>query len=192
MPRARYGPVARVDVIDHKIHLFRHQRVLLDADLAALYGVETKALVQAVKRNAARFPRDFMFRLTVAEFATLRSQSVTSNERGGRRHRPYAFTEHGVAMLSSVLRSRRAIQVNILIMRAFVRLREAVLGHERLAAKIAALERTYDGQFAVVFEAIRELMTPAPSPSRRRIGFGSPDSGARPRLPPPGAASRRT
>lgn len=152
--------------------MIRHQKVLLDADLAALYGVDTKALVQAVKRNPARFPPDFMFRLTVTEFRTLRSQSVTSNERGGRRHRPYAFTEHGVAMLSSVLRSRRAIHVNIAIMRAFVRLREAVLHHERLAARLAVLERKYDGQFAVVFEAIRKLMTPPPSFLRRRIGFG--------------------
>ncbi len=163
-------------MIDHNIHVIRHQNVLLDADLAALYGVDTKALVQAVKRNAARFPPDFMFRLTVTEFGTLRSQSVTSNARGGRRHRPYAFTEHGVAMLSSVLRSRRAIHVNIAIMRAFVRLREAVIRHERLAAKIASLERKYDGQFAVVFEAIRELMTPPLSPVRRRIGFGRPDT----------------
>jgi hypothetical protein len=171
----------------------RHQKVLLDADLAALYGVDTKALVQAVKRNAARFPPDFMFRLTVAEFGTLRSQSVTSNERGGRRHRPYAFTEHGVAMLSSVLRSRRAIHVNIAIMRAFVRLREAEIHHERLAAKIANLERKYDGQFAVVFEAIRELMTPPPAPLRRRIGFGRPDThgGPKVRLSASGAVARR-
>ena len=163
-------------MIDHKIQVIRHHRVLLDADLATLYGVDTKALVQAVKRNAGRFPPDFMFRLTVAEFGTLRSQSVTSNERGGRRHPPYAFAEHGVAMLSSVLRSRRAIQVNILIMRAFVRLRETVIHHERLAAKIASLERKYDGQFAVVFEAIRELMKPPVAPLRRRIGFAKPDA----------------
>jgi len=176
MPRAQHVPVARVDLVDHRIQVIRHQRVLLDADLAALYGVETRALVQAVKRNAGRFPPDFMFRLTVAEFGTLRSQFVTSNERGGRRHRPYAFTEHGVAMLSSVLRSRRAIQVNILIMRAFVRLREAVIHHERLAAKIDSLERKYDGQFAVVFEAIRELMKPPGSPLRRRIGFAKSDA----------------
>ena len=180
MPRARPLTVTRVDVIDRKIHVIRHQRVLLDADLAALYGVETKALVQAVKRNTPRFPSDFMFRLTVAEFGTLRSQSVTSNERGGRRHRPYAFTEHGVAMLSSVLRSRRAIHVNIAIMRAFVRLRETVIHHERLTAKIATLERKYDGQFAVVFEAIRELMMPPIPPLRRRIGFGRPDTHAGP------------
>ena len=177
MPRARRlpVPVARVTVVDRKIHLIRDQRVLLDADLAALYDVDTKVLVQAVKRNAPRFPSDFMFRLTVTEFAALRSQFVTSNERGGRRHRPYAFTEHGVAMLSSVLRSRRAIHVNIAIMRAFVRLREAVLHHEALAGKIASLERKYDGQLAVVFEAIRELMAPPLSPPRRRIGFGKPE-----------------
>jgi len=192
MPRAGHLTVTRVDVIDQKIHMIRHQRVLLDSDLAALYGVDTKALVQAVKRNTRRFPADFMFRLTVTEFARLRSQFVTSNDRGGRRHRPYAFTEHGVAMLSSVLRSRRAIHVNIAIMRAFVRLREAVLGHERLAARLAALERKYDGQFAVVFEAIRELMVPPPSPLRRRIGFSKPDThiGARSRLSAPGATGR--
>ena len=192
MPRSRRLAVARVDVIDQKIHVIRHHKVLLDGDLAALYGVETKALVQAVKRNAPRFPPDFMFRLTIPEFAALRSQIVTSNERGGRRHRPYAFTEHGVAMLSSVLRSPRAIHVNIAIMRAFVRLREAVIHHERLAARIASLERKYDGQFAVVFEAIRELMTPPLSFSGRRIGFGRPDT--RPRERPaitPGTADRK-
>ena len=192
MPRLQRLPVTRIGVIDQRIHVIRQQRVMLDADLASLYGVGTKALVQAVKRNAARFPPDFMFRLTVDEFGILRSQSVTSNERGGRRHRPYAFTEHGVAMLSSVLRSRRAIHVNIAIMRAFVRLREAVIHHERLAAKIASLERKYDGQFAMVFEAIRELMTPPLSPTGRRIGFGRPDT--RPRERPaitPGTAARK-
>jgi len=131
--------------IERQIHVIRHQRVLLDGDLAALYGVDTKALVQAVKRNLARFPPDFMFQLTVNEFADLRSQSVTSSEHGGRRHRPYAFTEHGVAMLSSVLRSPRSVQVNISIMRAFVRFREAVVHHERLAARLATLERSATG-----------------------------------------------
>lgn len=144
---------------------------MLDADLAALYGVPTKALVQAVKRNRARFPGDFMFQLTAEEAARLRSQTVTSKPgRGGRRTRPYAFTEQGVAMLSSVLRSERAVAVNVEIMRAFVRLRAMLLGHEDLARKLAALERKYDAQFRVVFDAIRELMAP-PSKPRRPIGF---------------------
>jgi hypothetical protein len=176
MPRARLVAVTRVDPIDRKIHVIRRHRVLLDTDLAALYGVDTKTLVQAVKRNLPRFPPDFMFQLTVTEFTVLRSQFVTSSAHGGRRHRPYAFTEHGVAMLSSVLRSPRAVQVNISIMRAFVRFREAVVQHERLAARITTLERTYDGQFTVVFNAIRELMRPPHTPVRRRIGFGGPPS----------------
>lgn len=174
MPTTQLIAVSRADAIDRKIRVIRHQRVLFDADLAALYGVTTKALVQAVKRNLARFPPDFMFQLTAPEFAALRSQSVTSNERGGRRHRPYVFTEHGVAMLSTALRSPRAIQVNIAIMRAFVRFREAVGHHEALAARLAALERKYDGQFAVVFGAIRELMKPPRAPLSRRIGFSGP------------------
>jgi len=123
---------------------------MLDADLAALYRVRTKALVQAVRRNGSRFPEDFMFRLTGQEAARLRSQCVTSNVRqgrGGRRFLPYAFTEHGVAMLSSVLRSQRAIDVNIAIMRTFVRLRRISLSHEELARKLSALERKYDSQF---------------------------------------------
>jgi hypothetical protein len=144
---------------------------MLDADLAALYGVQTKALVQAVKRNLSRFPADFMFRLTTEEFRILRSQIVTSSSHGGRRSFPYAFTEQGVAMLSSVLRSSQAIAVNVEIMRAFVRLRQMLAANEGLARKLAALEKKYDTQFKVVFEAIRELMAP-PLPSKKRpIGF---------------------
>jgi hypothetical protein len=158
-------------LIEHRIRLVRHHKVLLDADLAALYQVDTKVLVQAVKRNMRRFPPDFMFRLTTKEFDALRSQFVTSKARGGRRHRPYAFTEHGVAMLSSVLRSRRAVAVNIAIMRAFVRLRDMQVTHERLTARLDALERKYDGQFSVVFEAIRELMAPSSRGAQRQIGF---------------------
>jgi Arc/MetJ-type ribon-helix-helix transcriptional regulator len=136
---------------------------MVDADLAALYGVQTKALIQAVKRNRNRFPADFMFELTAEEDARLRSQTVTSKPgRGGRRTRPYAFTEQGVAMLSSVLRSERAVVVNVEIMRAFVRLRAMLAGHEDLARKLAALERKYDAQFKVVFDAIRDSV---PSPS---------------------------
>jgi hypothetical protein len=159
-----------VDRIEKAILLIRGQKVMLDADLAELYGVETKVLVQAVKRNLERFPEDFMFQLSQEEFAILRSQIVTSSDWGGRRYRPYAFTEQGVAMLSSVLRSRRAIQVNIEIMRAFIRLRQMLASHVELARKLDALEKKYDAQFKQVFEAIRQLMAP-PEPKRRPIGF---------------------
>ena len=158
------------DRIEKAILLLRGQKVMLDADLAELYGVETRALVQAVKRNIERFPDDFMFQLSQAEFAILRSQSVTSSHWGGRRYPPYAFTEQGVAMLSSVLRSQRAIQVNIEIMRAFIHLRQMLATHVELARKLDALERKYDAQFKQVFDAIRQLMTP-PEPKRRSIGF---------------------
>jgi hypothetical protein len=156
--------------VERRILILRGERVLVDADLAELYGVETRALIQAVKRNAARFPEDFMFQLTAKEYANLRSQTVTSRSWGGRRTPPYAFTEQGVAMLSSVLRSERAIAVNVEIMRAFVRLRELLATHADLARKLVALEKKYDAQFRVVFDAIRELMTPPPKP-RRQIGF---------------------
>jgi hypothetical protein len=157
--------------VERKILLLRGERVMLDADLAVLYGVETRALVQAVKRNASRFPPDFMFQLTAEEAAILRSQTVISSSgHGGRRNLPYAFTEHGVAMLSAVLRSRRAVQVSIEIVRAFVRLRAMLVGHADLARKLAALEKKYDAQFRVVFDAIRELMGP-PSKRTRPIGF---------------------
>jgi hypothetical protein len=154
----------------HTIHVFRGERVLLDADLAILYGVETRVLIQAVKRNIQRFPDDFMFQLTEGEWANLKSQSVISSAWGGRRSAPYAFTELGVAMLSSVLNSERAIQVNISIMRAFTQLRGMLASHADLARKVEALERKYDGQFRVVFEAIRDLMT-LPAPAKKPIGF---------------------
>jgi hypothetical protein len=157
--------------IARSIVLLRGHKVMLDADLARLYGVSTKALVPAVKRNRRRFPSDFMFRLSPTEFAGLRSQSVTSKSRGGRRTAPSAFTEQGVAMLSSVLRSPRAVQVNIAIMRVFVRLRSVLESHVDLARKLEQLERKYDAKFTVVFHAIRELMVP-PATVRRRIGFG--------------------
>ena len=148
---------------------------MLDSDLAELYGVETRALVQAVKRNLERFPRDFAFQLTPAEGANLRSQIVISSSRwGGRRHRPMVFTEHGVAMLSSVLRSQRAIQANIAIVRAFVRLREYLATHRALARRLAALDRKCDARFQVVFEAIQRLSEPAEDETaepRERIGF---------------------
>ena len=143
---------------------------MLSTDLAALYGVEPRVFVQAVKRNIERFPDDFMFQLTKAEFDHLKSQFVTSSWGGLRRATPYAFTEQGVAMLSSVLRSKRAVQVNIQIMRAFVKLRELISTHIELARKIDAMERKYDSQFKVVFDAIRQLMAPPDKPNRP-IGF---------------------
>ena len=153
------------------IHFIRGEKVLLDADLAMLYGVETGALVRAVKRNLARFPADFMFQLNEAEWMDLRSQNGISSLWGGRRYAPYAFTEQGVAMLSSVLRSDRAIHANIAIMRAFVQLRQVLASHSDLARKLDALEKKYDHQFRAVFEAIRELMEPLPKAKKRPIGF---------------------
>lgn len=151
-----------VDRIERTILRLRGHSVMLDADLAAMYRVETRELVRAVGRNLRRFPSDFMFRLTRLEFEDLRSQFGTSSSWGGRRHLPYAFTEQGVAMLSSVLRSPRAVRVNIEIMRAFVRLRRMLQSNAELAKN----------QFKVVFQAIRDLMMPPPAP-RKRIGFRS-------------------
>ena len=161
----------KLQLVMRQILVIRGQKVMLDSDLAPLYGVSTKALVQAVRRNTARFPVDFMFQLTPDEFSTLRSQFVTSNRRGGRRYAPLAFTEQGVAMLSSVLRSPRAVQANIQIMRAFVQLREMLAERKDLARRLDALERKCDGQFAAVFDAIRELAIPPRLPPQRRIGF---------------------
>jgi hypothetical protein len=177
--------------IERSIVILRGLKVLLDHDLARMYGVDVRTLIQSVKRNAARFPEDFMFRLTAEEVSgqkpstviaraepagdtdppDLRSQSVISRSWGGRRYLPHAFTEQGVAMLSSDLRSPRAVQVNIEIMRAFVRLRRLLETNAELSRKLAALEAKYDRQFRVVFDAIRELMTP-PDPPARPIGFG--------------------
>jgi hypothetical protein len=159
-----------VERVEQRILLIRGQKVMLSTDLAELYGVEPRVLVQAVKRNIERFPNDFMFQLSEDEFANLKSQIVTSSWGGIRRATPYAFTEQGVAMLSSVLRSKRAIQVNVEIMRAFVRLRQMLAAHAELAHKLESLEKKYDTQFKVVFDAIRQLMAP-PEPKRRRIGF---------------------
>jgi hypothetical protein len=157
--------------VERRIFLVRGQKVMLDTDLAELYRVPTKSLNLTVKRNADRFPEDFTFRLTDDEVAGLRFHFETSKRgRGGRRYLPYAFTEQGVAMLSSVLRSSRAVQVNIAIMRTFVRLREMLLSNTELARKLAALENKYDAQFKVVFDAIREQMLP-PAPPKRQIGF---------------------
>ena len=150
---------------------------MLDSDLARLYEVETKTLNRAVKRNIARFPGDFMLQLTREEAERLRCQIGTLKTGRGRhrKYRPYAFTEQGVAMLSSVLRSERAVRVNIEIMRAFVQLRQMLASHADLARKLAALEKKYDAQFKVVFDAIRELTTPPEPPKKRRIGFVSGD-----------------
>ena len=159
--------------VESRILLIRGQKVMLDYDLAELYEVETRALKQAVRRNLDRFPADFMFELSPIEMRKLVSQNVipTRGKFGGAT--PYAFTEQGVAMLSSVLRSARAVQVNIAIMRTFVRLREMLLSNAQLARKLVELERKYDAQFKVVFDAIRELMVPPDVPPKRRIGFHS-------------------
>ena len=158
--------------IERAILVLRGHKVMLDSGLADLYEVPTKVLLQAVKRNLERFPADFMFRLTNQEVAALRSQFVTSNEsgRGGRRYVPYAFTEQGVAMLSTVLNSPRAIAVNIEIMRAFVRLRLILGSNKELARRLDELEAKTDVRFRQVFEAIRQLMAP-PEPKQRPIGF---------------------
>ena len=160
-----------VRTVEQSIVMVRGEKVILDFVLAPMYGVTTKTLVQAVRRNHDRFPNDFMYQLTPQEVTRLRSQIVTSNGRGGRRRRPYAFTEQGVAMLSSVLRSERAVRVNVEIMRAFVRLRRLLVSHAELAHKLEELEKKYDAQFRVVFDAIRELMTPVDPTEKRRIGF---------------------
>ncbi len=163
-----------VERIERAILLIRGQKVMLDQDLASLYEVETKSLIRAVKRNIERFPDDFTFQLSTEEFERLRCQfgsSYLCRGRGGRLYLPYAFTEQGVAMLSSVLRSPRAGAVNVESMRAFVRLWRMLASHADLAAKLEALERKYDAQFKVVFDAIRQLMSPPESKPRRRIGF---------------------
>ena len=172
-----------VEAIENSIYLIRGQKVMLSPHIAQLYGVEPRSLVQAVKRNIQRFPEDFMFQLTSDEFDNLKSQIVISSWGGLRRARPYAFSEQGVAMLSSVLRSERAIQVNITIMRVFVRLRQMLATHKDLAAKLAELEKRlqdHDEQILAIFEAIRALMTPPETP-RKKIGFilKEPKSGYR-------------
>ena len=160
-----------VEKIGSLILIIRDQKVILDRELARLYGVETKVLKQAVRRNLKRFPQDFMFQLTKTELENWRSQIVTSNsDRMGLRHPPMAFTEQGIAMLSSVLRSDRAIEVNIAIMRTFVKLRSMLENHAELARKIGEMEIKYDTQFQVVFEAIHQLTTSSDAP-RRMIGF---------------------
>jgi hypothetical protein len=174
----RKAAIVAAEQVIKSIVILRRKKVILDHDLAVMYDVPTGALVQAVKRNIERFPTDFMFQLTQREFRRLKSQFVISNQRGGRRTAPYAFTEEGVAMLSSVLRSRRAIAVNVEIMRAFVRLRDLLTEHRGLAQKIKQLEKRCDANFEVVFETIQELLVPKSEP-RRRAGYltaGTPGS----------------
>ncbi|MGH9454031.1 MAG: ORF6N domain-containing protein [Terriglobia bacterium] len=161
--------------VERRILLIRGEKVMLSPDLAELYEVAPRVLVQAVKRNHERFPEDFMFQLTKDEYAHLKSQFVISSWGGVRRATPYAFTEQGVAMLSSVLRSQRAVQVNIAIMRAFVKLREMLASHKDLARRLEEMEKKYDTQFKVIFDAIRELMSPPEKPLRK-IGFRSPQA----------------
>lgn len=169
---AALGTLVPVEVIQSKIFLIRGRKVMLDKDLAQLYGVSTGRLNEQVKRNTRRFPDDFMLRLKRNEFYSLISHFATSN-RGGRRKLPHAFTEQGVAMLSSVLNSERAIEVNIQIMRVFVKLKELMISHKDLARKIEALEhkfKDYDNKFVLVFEAIKQLLAPSQS-SKPKIGF---------------------
>ena len=157
--------------IANTILFIRGHKVILDSDLANLYEVETKILTRAVRRNIERFPEDFMFQLSSDEFENLRFHFGTSSQWGGRRYPPYAFTEQGVAMLSSVLRSQRAVQVNIEIMRTFVKLREMLTNHKDLGKKLNNLEKKYDEQFSVVFDAIRQLMDTNDNNKKRPIGF---------------------
>jgi hypothetical protein len=166
------------EVVEKKIYLIRGQKIILSIHLAELYGVETRALNQAVKRNIDRFPEDFMFQLKDSEAEWLVSQNVIPHKKYFGGSFPYAFTEQGVAMLSSVLNSERAVQVNIAIMRAFVKLREMIAANKDLARRLDDIEKKYDSQFKVVFDAIRQLMTP-PEPKKRKIGFEVRESTAR-------------
>jgi ORF6N domain len=164
-------PLVPIERIEKAIYLIRGDKVMLDSDLAELYGVETKLLNRAVKRNLKRFPADFMFQLSAEEASDLRCQFGSSKtHRGGRRYLPYVFTEQGVAMLSSVLHSDRAVSVNIEIMRAFVRIRQMLASNVELSRRLDELESKYNRQFKVVFDAIRQLMSPPPR-NRKQIGF---------------------
>ncbi len=161
--------IVPIDKVEKRILILRNKKVLLSTDLAVLYNVEHRVLIQAVRRNEDRFPSDFMFQLDGEEFENLKSQIVISSW-GGLRKPPHAFTEQGIAMLSSVLRSKRAVQVNIAIMRTFVQMREMASSSKELTLKLDALEKKYDAQFRVVFDAIRQLMAP-PRPRKRQVGF---------------------
>jgi hypothetical protein len=170
MVKKTLTPLIPSERIENKIYPVRGEKAMLDSDLAELYGVSTKRLNEQVKRNLTRFPEDFMFRLTKEEADSLRSQFATSKKgrRGGRRYEALCFTEQGIAMLSSVLNSERAVQVNIYIIRVFTRLRQLLVSHKELRDKI----EEHDKQFKVVFETIRKLLTPPKEPAKRRIGFG--------------------
>ncbi len=178
MPKRRATPAF---IVESRILILRHQRVILDVDIAELYGVPVKRLNEQVKRNEERFPSDFMFQLTSKEHAALRSQFATSNKsRGGRRYLPHAFTEHGAIMAATVLNSKRAVHMSVFVVRAFVRLREMLATNRRIAGKINELENRLDTNDSVILdliEAIKELMTPAKS-RRTRIGFQSPSANA--------------
>jgi len=163
-----------VEVIANKIFLIKGQKVMLSMDLAKLYGVEARVLMQAVKRNIERFPEDFMFQLSEEEFRNLKSQIVISSWGGARRARPYAFTEQGVAMLSSVLKSKRAVAVNISIMRVFSKLKQLALSHSELLRKVESLERKFgehDKKIALIFEALKQLLEPPKPKKTGKIGF---------------------
>lgn len=164
---------ASVARLETRILDVRNKRVVLDVDLAELYGVPTKRLNEQLRRNPSRFPKDFAFQLTASEWQNLRSQFATSSW-GGRRYPPYAFTEHGALMAANVLNSRRAIEVSIFVVRTFIAMREAGLANKDLAARIDELELKYDSQFKIVFDAIRELMAP-PATKKRPIGFTGPE-----------------
>ena len=166
--------LAITDSIESRIYIIRGQRVMLDSDLAAVYGVETKVLVRAMKRNIHRFPLDFMFQPSQEEFESLRCQIGTSkNGRGGRRYLPYVFTEHGAVMLASVLNSPRAIEASIFVVRAFIKFRELISSHRELAVKLDQLESKiaiHDSEIRALFEAMRQLMK-TPEKAKRQIGF---------------------
>ena len=166
------APLTLPSNVESLIYLVRGHKVMLDEDLAVLYGVETRILTRAVRRNLDRFPQDFMFQLSEQEVANLRSQiGISSSTYGGRRYRPLVFTEQGISMLSTILRSKQAVHVNIEIMRTFVKLREFISSNRELAKKLIELEQRYDQQFKVVFDAIREIMLPKELPKKRHIGF---------------------
>ena len=162
--------IASVEQIESQIFLIRGQRVMLDADLAELYEVETRRLNEQVRRNSERFPEDFIFQLTAEEFANLKSQFATSSW-GGRRKLPFVFTEHGAIMAASVLNSKRAIEASVQVVRAFVQLRQMLASNVELSRKLVALEKKYDIKFRAVFEAIHQLMTPSDPKKKRPIGF---------------------
>src|SRR6266513_6334338 len=175
----------KIDTIESAIHLIRGQRVMLDSDLAAIYGVTTKRLNEQPRRNRSRFPSDFAFQLTAEEFTNLRSQIATSSFHGGRRYRPWAFTEHGALMLASVLNSEIAVQASVRVVRAFVKLREMVATNVQLAAKLKELERRFDSHDAAIanlFAALKQLLEPPEAPKRREIGFHVREEAARYRV----------